>query len=143
VTTNNRAYCWGFGLLGDGNAYAQHLRPVAVTGGLSFRQVSAGAKHNCGVTTDNLAYCWGDNSSGQLGDGTQTERREQVRVAGGRKFSAIDAGSFYTCGLSYPDKRAYCWGANNNGQLGNGTVTARLTPVAVVGDRAFRQVGAG
>src|SRR4051812_33366432 len=50
VTIDNRAYCWGFGLLGDGNAYAQHLRPVAVTGGLRFHQVSAGAKHNCGVT---------------------------------------------------------------------------------------------
>lgn len=39
---------------------------------LTFRQVSAGATHVCGVTTDNRAYCWGANESGELGVGSRS-----------------------------------------------------------------------
>ena len=41
--------------------------PVAVTGGLTFRQVAVGDQHTCGLTTGNQAYCWGQNWYGQLG----------------------------------------------------------------------------
>lgn len=41
---------------------------------LAFRQVSAGGYHSCGVTSANRLYCWGYNASGQLGDGTITNR---------------------------------------------------------------------
>jgi alpha-tubulin suppressor-like RCC1 family protein len=143
VTTDDRAYCWGYGLLGDGTTYNQRLRPVAVAGGHRFHQVSAGINHSCGVTTDYRAYCWGANSEGQLGDGTTTDRLSPVPVAGGRKYRQIDAGAFHTCGLSYPDNRAYCWGSNGSAELGDGTVTGRLTPVAVAGNRQFRQVSMG
>ena len=55
------AYCWGSRRkLGDGTT-GRSLTPVAVVGGLRFREVSAGAVHTCGVTTGNLAYCWGSN----------------------------------------------------------------------------------
>jgi hypothetical protein len=49
---------------------------------LSFRQVSAGHEHTCGVATDNRAYCWGENSAGELGDGTTTICSRPVPVAG-------------------------------------------------------------
>jgi alpha-tubulin suppressor-like RCC1 family protein len=92
-TTNNLAYCWGyngFGELGNGTStgpetcfgYPCSTRPVAVAGGLSFRQVSAGDFHTCGKTTAELSYCWGSNVSGQLGDGTTTDRLVPVAVAG-------------------------------------------------------------
>jgi alpha-tubulin suppressor-like RCC1 family protein len=58
------------------------VRPVAVVGGLSFRQVSAGAIHSCGLTPDDLAYCWGYNSEGQLGDGTTTTKVTPIAVLG-------------------------------------------------------------
>ncbi|MEA2712852.1 MAG: hypothetical protein QOK27_813 [Gemmatimonadales bacterium] len=160
VATDNRAYCWGrnkigivsggitgSGQLGDGTTTDRHS-PVAVAGGLLFRQVSAGAYHTCGVTMDYRAYCWGWNGSsdygyGQLGDGTTTTRLKPVPVLGGHQFRQVSAGSFSTCGVSYPDNRAYCWGWNPYGQLGDGTVMERRTPVAVAGTLRFRQVSAG
>jgi alpha-tubulin suppressor-like RCC1 family protein len=145
VTTDNRAYCWGWGFwgqLGNGDT-ASHFNPVAVAGTLRFRQVSAGGLHTCGVTTDNRAYCWGANF-GALGDGTTTARLKPVAVKGGRLFRQVSASNEgFSCGVSYPDNRAYCWGYNGLGQLGNGTSTDRLAPVAVAGGRQFRHVSAG
>jgi alpha-tubulin suppressor-like RCC1 family protein len=144
VTTDNRAYCWGQGYLGDGSWYDAQPRPVAVAGGLRFTQVSAGGQnHMCGVTTDYRAYCWGFNRSGQLGDGTNTERLTPAPVAGGRRFYHVDAGGDHTCGLSYPDKVAFCWGSNEEGELGDATQIPTATPVAVVPARQLRQVSVG
>lgn len=151
VATDNRVYCWGGnrrGMLGDGTTN-RHLNPVAVAGGLSFRQVSAGVWHTCGVTTDYRAYCWGYNHSGQLGDGTTVQRLRPVAVGGGHLFRQVIAGWWHTCGRSYPDNRAYCWGENGSGQLGDGTggytgeANIRRIPVAVAGGRVFRDLSAG
>lgn len=58
-------------------------------------------------------------------------------------FRQVTAGNFYTCGLT-TGGLAYCWGANDFGQLGNGRAgRAETLPVAVVGDIAFRQISAG
>jgi alpha-tubulin suppressor-like RCC1 family protein len=146
VTTENVAYCWGlnhYGELGDGTT-TDRARPVPVQGGLHFRLVSTGSDHTCGVTTENVAYCWGLNIYGQLGDGTTSDHSTTpVAVAGNRQFRLVDAGVAHTCALSYPDRRAYCWGNNGYGQLGDGSETVRRTPVAVVGARAFRSLAAG
>ena len=144
VTTDNRAYCWGdntYGRLGDGST-TRRLAPYPVAGTLRFRQISAGDSHTCGVTVDQRAYCWGYGRGGALGDGTNTDRRTPVLVTGGRLFRQVDVGDFNTCGVSYPDNRAYCWGYNGSGGLGDGTNTTRSTPVAVSGGRQFRQVEA-
>ena len=144
VTTDDRAYCWGdngSGQLGVGFISSQ-LAPVAVLGGLSFRQVSAGEGHTCGVTTSNIAYCWGNDVVGQVGDGAGHNSGTPVPVAGGLRFRQVHAGENHTCGVT-TDNVAYCWGANYFGALGDGTTTERSTPVAVAGGLSFRQVVAG
>jgi regulator of chromosome condensation (RCC1) repeat-containing protein len=101
----------------------------AVATALVFRQVSTeGGNHTCGVTTDDRAYCWGFNGSGQLGDGTTTNRQLPTAVLGELRFHQVNAGQDHTCGIT-PENRAYCWGLNGSGQLGDGTTANRLTPV--------------
>src|SRR6266404_8115973 len=154
VTSDDLAYCWGYnnyGQLGVGTTDGPELclslgcstRPVAVLGGLRFRQVSAGEDHTCGITTDYRAYCWGLNG-GSLGDGTMLSRSTPVPVAGQLSFRQVSAGDVHTCAVA-TDNRAYCWGYNGSGQLGNGTQSfdPPLTPVAVVGQLQFRQVSPG
>ncbi len=135
LTTDNLAYCWGAGYLGDNNASTNHLKPSKVAGGLHFGQVIAGYYHSCGVTTTKVAYCWGGGSSGQLGDGTTSySRNVPTKVAGGLLFAGVSAGPVgsHTCGITTGNK-IYCWGANAVGQLGDGTTTTRLSPVKVAG----------
>jgi alpha-tubulin suppressor-like RCC1 family protein len=88
------------------------------------------------VTTASLAYCWGHNHSGRLGDGTvNIDRLTPTAVAGGLRFQTVSTSLnwFFTCGLTTGD-RAYCWGDDSWGQLGNGTyANYSETPVAVIG----------
>ena len=95
------------------------------------------------MTTGNRAFCWGRNQEGQLGNGTQSSSRYPKPVSGGLSFERVSAGAgFYTCAETTAN-RAYCWGQNSVGVLGDGTTTNRLTPVAVVGGLFFNQVSAG
>ena len=107
--------------------------PFAVT--LTFAAVTASGLHTCGFTiVTGAAYCWGANGSGQLGDGTMTNRSSPVLVQApaGVSFAAVTGGAAHTCGLTTGlSAAAYCWGGNGSGQLGDGTKTNQLTPVLV------------
>jgi alpha-tubulin suppressor-like RCC1 family protein len=154
VTSDQRAYCWGRnseGELGDGTTQGR-LTPVAVAGSLRFRQISAGFFSTCGVTTDNRAYCWGSNPVGELGDGTTTERVRPAAVAGGRQFKQVQTAFEHACAVTTTGGRIYCWGRNNQGQLGTGSRTGpqtgtygsySSTPVRVASTLTFRQVATG
>ena len=150
---DNRAYCWGYaaeGALGNGTGQPRlRTTPVAVAGGLQFRQVSGGgghypyAGHSCGVTISGEAYCWGRNNVGQLGNGTGGGVSfTPSRVIGGHRFRQIDAGSDYTCAVT-TDNRAFCWGSGRQGQIGDGKTYLRFTPQAVAGGHLFERVTTG
>jgi alpha-tubulin suppressor-like RCC1 family protein len=145
VALSDRALCWGsnmHGQVGDGTMVTERRAPVVVAGNLRFRMVSAGGAgdrgHSCGVTFDERGVCWGSGSAGELGDGTTGQRRLPRLVLGGLHFreviAGIGPGGGYgsTCGVTTVD-RAYCWGADNAGQLGDGSSSSTSTPVAVVG----------
>ena len=100
-------------------------------GGLQFARVTAGAFHACGITGAGVAYCWGSNSSGQVGDGTTTDRNTPQSVSGTIAFTAIGAGFLHTCGLT-ASGTTYCWGDNSSGQVGDGTFNQRVSPTAVL-----------
>jgi alpha-tubulin suppressor-like RCC1 family protein len=51
-------------------------------------------------------------------------------VAGNLTLTQLSAGYSHACGVT-PEGRAYCWGDNHYGELGDGTTTQRLAPVAV------------
>lgn len=144
------------GQLGNGTTDGTRT-PLAVSGGLSFDRVlgkdgNSSLTHTCGVTTDGVGYCWGANFNGELGDpssetcsfdsqeGTITFGCSTVPVAvsGGLSFREIDPGGptltpagNHTCGLT-TDGRIFCWGSNDDGQLGDGTTSSRSSPVEVV-----------
>jgi alpha-tubulin suppressor-like RCC1 family protein len=143
VTTTRQAYCWGF-QVGDGTE-EKRLTPVPLMAGTQFLQIVSGEFHTCGVTfPDRRAFCWGDNQFGELGDGTTAYvRPSPVLVRGGHKWREISLGRWHTCAVTTSDQ-AYCWGRNNDGQLGTGSNPAnKLLPTPVKGGHAFRQIDAG
>lgn len=136
IDNTAHAYCWGQntrGELGTGGTVQNQFSPVPVAGGLTWKQISAGGGHVCGVAAvTGQLYCWGLNSFGQLGDLTQTNRGVPTLVAGGIIWDAVSAGVDHTCGRS-TSGIIYCWGNNANGQLGDGTFNSHNIPIRVVG----------
>jgi alpha-tubulin suppressor-like RCC1 family protein len=111
---------------------------------LHFVAVTAGADHACALTNRGETYCWGSNEFGQLGNGPPdaVPHTIPVRVAGDLKFTTVVAGFTHTCGI-VSDGAAFCWGANDTAQLGDGTMKPNSTPVHVATDVKLRTIGPG
>jgi alpha-tubulin suppressor-like RCC1 family protein len=107
-------------------------------------ELGAGVSHACAIRDDGTAWCWGNNNFGQLGDGTTTARTAPVQVTAPKlpTFTAIAGGLEHTCAVG-ADKTVWCWGHNNEGQLGNGSTSDEHTPVQVAGITAATAIAAG
>jgi len=150
LATTGFVYSWGsnsHGELGVGTVTAISS-PVLVAGigGIgAFRAVAVavGLLSSFGISPQGDAYGWGLNLNGRLGDGTVTARSSPTLVVGGYKFRKLSpSGDQSTYGLT-PDGDVYAWGGNPNGQLGDGTVVSKSSPVLVIGGIKFTDVMAG
>lgn len=142
AAVTNGVRCWGAnesGQLGDGTA-GTHTSPVAVTG-LPAGVVTAfavGDRHSC-AALDGVVYCWGNNRDGQLGDGTVSDSPVPVAVQGiAGTVVALAAGASHSCAQN-ADGALYCWGGNEQSQLGDGTTADRTTAALVSGLAAHVQ----
>jgi alpha-tubulin suppressor-like RCC1 family protein len=128
LTATSQVECWGwahFGQLGDGS-HADRPRAGPVTDLGSARAVTAGGSHACALAGssagDATVKCWGANGFRQLGDGSTGGSSVPVAV---RALSsaprAVSAGAHHTCAVG-GNNLVECWGANGNGQVGNGTI---------------------
>lgn len=107
-----------------------------------LRALAAGVSHSCGLSEDGNAWCWGANESGQLGDGSTTDRTSAVEVLTESTFSALAGGLSHTCGLD-GGGTPFCWGRNLNGQLGNGTRADQRQPGIVSPGSVFLSITSG
>ncbi len=143
IASDNNGYCWGLnsngGPLGN-NSVVNSAVPVAVNtsgvlSGKTLVSMSLGNSFSCAVASDNLAYCWGSNTSGRLGNNSTTSSSVPVAVntsgvLSGKTINAISAGQSHACVIA-SDNQAYCWGSNDDGELGNNSTTSSSVPVAV------------
>lgn len=117
----------------------------ARTDGMAPVTLVASGAHSCMLTADGTAYCWGYNGLGALGTGDSlADNPVPVAVSGGLHFQTLSLSKQggVSCGLVV-DGRAYCWGVNKFGQLGDGTTEGRLLPSAVAGALSFRSIAVG
>jgi len=157
--SDGTVYTWGsntYGKLGDGT-YDDSSTPVKVKKGAydgttylgdnsnnKIIAVALGGDHSTALAADGTVYTWGYNVVGQLGDGTYDDSSTPVKVLKGEyagttylgddpdnKIIAVALGQYYSIALA-ADGTVYTWGYNDNGQLGDGTTTTRLTPVKVL-----------
>ncbi|WP_297589996.1 hypothetical protein [uncultured Mobiluncus sp.] len=150
IDTDGQAWAWGangYGRLGNGKANGRELTPIKVADGHKFTQVTAGAGWTLAIDTDGDAWAWGNNETGQLGDGTTTDRHTPVKVSGGHKFKQIStAGDFAAYGPVVAidtDGDAWAWGDNYGDKLGIGTPNgATPIPHKVKGGHEFKQISA-
>jgi alpha-tubulin suppressor-like RCC1 family protein len=130
-------WCWGLNnayQLGNGTFLPQ-LEPQQVMTSAppqTWRDVSAGVNHTCGVKTDLSLWCWGLNEWGQVGNGTTNVVTVPVEIIDSvTPVDRVTAAGRHTCARRLSGNRLACWGNNNEGQLGDGTRTRSLAPTDV------------
>lgn len=119
---------------GGVNEPAQSINP---------KEIALGATHTCYLNNLNELYCWGSNLYGQVAQNLSLSSvltYEKVNVS--LKFKKIYAGGFHTCGIDENNK-LYCWGRNNNGQLGVGQAANSSTPIVVDGNESYQALALG
>jgi alpha-tubulin suppressor-like RCC1 family protein len=118
--TTGETVCWG------------HSVPQLASSPTQDR-LAVGGDAYCAITNF-VAMCAGQGKTGVLGDGSFdfSVRGPVVPVGKPQAFRDIDVGLTSACGISSEDK-LYCWGANNFGKLGNGTMDVAAQPTRVVG----------
>jgi alpha-tubulin suppressor-like RCC1 family protein len=169
VAADSTLYCWGTdddGRLGDGGANTASDVPVQLAAFASkAAMVTAGGAHTCAVAETSagnihlVTWCWGANGSGQLGDDNGgTGQTAPVTAAAGapemdKNFvfatnehlhRRLSAGGLHTCAIQ--DNLAYCWGANDEGQVGANSATATFdvpTLVSTLGTANWDRISAG
>ncbi len=143
IDSDGTLWSWGdngSGQLGDGTTTKRNT-PVRVQketeagvfedNTTKWKAVAVGDRVTVGLAEDGTLWSWGLNTSGQLGDGTTTNRNTPVRVQkAGITWKAVSAGYYHTVGLA-EDGSLWSWGVNDVGQLGDGTTTERNTPVKI------------
>ncbi|MEO5677219.1 MAG: choice-of-anchor D domain-containing protein, partial [Usitatibacter sp.] len=137
---------WGSnaaGQLGHGSPNSSERYFVEVVGLGGVASITAGKYHSVAVKADGTVWAWGLNAEGQVGDGSQVATRlAPVQVPGLTAVTAIAAGGRHTLALR-ADGTLVAWGANENGQLGDGSTAQRRSPVAVSGLSNVVAIAAG
>ena len=102
----------------------------------SARAIAAGRSHTISIRNDGTVWNWGAGESGQLGDGNSgigVRAVTPVQVSGLNGVDAVAGGNGFAYALK-SDGTVWGWGANSQGQLGDGTTeNVRSRPVQTVG----------
>jgi len=140
--------CWGdnrTAQLGDGTTENSFDELRTVDGISDVQLLSVGEDFSCAVAQRAEVRCWGLDYQGQLGDGrTLTIGGPTTAVPEVTGAVGLSTGRSHACAVA-ADGQVRCWGANDSGQLGDGSRTTRLVPARTKGaaDTVALSAGAG
>ena len=142
IMTDNAVKCWGeaaHGQLGHGVHSGWHASPFLAVMGANVTpiEMAAGFHHTCSIYDDYNLYCWGDNFWGQVGNnGTLGGANEDVGyptlipLPQNRTAIAVNLGGDSSCTI-LDNGSGMCWGLNDHGQLGDGTMADKNAPTPI------------
>jgi alpha-tubulin suppressor-like RCC1 family protein len=136
VKTDGTLWTWGYntcGQLGDGTTTNRCSPGTTAGGGTTWCQATIWRREASAIKTDGTLWTWGRNNSGQLGDGTTTNRCSPGTTAGGGTTWCQIGSISYMLSAIKTDGTLWTWGCNNCGQLGDGTTTNRCSPGSTAG----------
>jgi alpha-tubulin suppressor-like RCC1 family protein len=150
ILVNGLAWSWGdnqYGQCGCGSTAAVVTSPTPVDqGSTRYTWIDQGGDlttdgHELAIDTTGDVWAWGDNARGQLGIGTEVNSNVPVAVVGlPADILDVRAGGMHSLALDSAGN-VWAWGANQYGQVGNGTTSDALLPGEVLS--GVSQISAG
>jgi alpha-tubulin suppressor-like RCC1 family protein len=133
VLIDTEVRCWGANFYGQVGAAGTD--PVTVPHVVDLPPVKAIAVRlsaTCALAIDGTVWCWGKHLNGQQWNGTgYTSSPVQVGGLEGMTVDRISVGSIHGCAVSAGGLEVRCWGNNDAGQLGDGTLNSHVAAVSV------------
>ena len=149
IKTDGTLWTWGRGTsgeLGNGSSSVNVSNPQQVTnGGTTWKQVACGYNYMGAIKTDGTLWTWGANNAGQLATGGITSRNIVGQtVSAGTNWKQVYCGTSGFMGALKTNGTLWNWGSNANGELGDTTITTRLSPVqTIAGGTNWKQAAGG
>ncbi|MBU1240570.1 hypothetical protein KKF84_11615 [Myxococcota bacterium] len=142
-TPSGATKCWGadgFGQLGTGGNGVFSTTPISIQwgGGIinepQLLFLAIGQQHVIGIDHNGIPWAWGSQPYGQFGDSTLDSSDIPINTLTSGiddpPYSHVTSGMYFSCMLDHSGA-AWCWGLNDQGMHGNGTVVNSNVPVAV------------
>ena len=132
LTSDGGVWCWGQISNAQGYFDAQPAPGRIADLPPDIVEIAVGWGHACALAGAGTLWCWGRDDDGELGDGsTALFGTDPLQVTAlGHAVAHVVAEGANTCAV-LNDGTLWCWGANDVGQLGNGTTDDSAVPVAV------------
>ena len=155
IKTDGSLWAWGwnsYGQLGDGTGgdeAGEHNKnvPTRIGDATDWKTVSAGGEHSLAIKTDGSLWAWGKNWYGSLGDGIDEDNNVPVRIGDAVDWKVVSAGGTWVAGGHFlgikSDGSLWAWGANEEGQLGDGTRKHKGDPVCIGDATDWKTISAG
>jgi alpha-tubulin suppressor-like RCC1 family protein len=152
LSSTGRVFTWGYnakGQLGDGTTIDRYT-PTEITSqfnlnsGETITSITLGYWNSSALSSTGRVFTWGWNDDGQLGDGTTTNRTTPTEITSQFNFTAGETITSVSLGWQHSsaftsEGRVFTWGKNDDGQLGDGTTTSRLTPTEITSQFNFTE----
>ena len=147
IKTDGTLWLWGYnarGQLADNTTVSKSSPVQTISAGTNWKQIACGFESVAAIKTDGTLWLWGNNSNGQIGDNTRTNRSSPIQtIAGGTNWKQVSCGSGHAAAIK-TDGTLWLWGYNGSGQLGNNTVADKSSPVqTIAGGTNWKQVACG
>jgi len=131
VKTDGTLWAWGlntFGELGDGTLNNSNV-PIQIGTSTNWKSISIGKYQSYALKQDGTLWAWGLNDVGQLGDGTLVDKSTPVQIGTNTDWYYLGFSESQGEFAIKQNGSLWGWGANNNGQIGDGTTINRIAPI--------------
>jgi alpha-tubulin suppressor-like RCC1 family protein len=135
IKTDGTLWTWGrnyLGRLGDNTTVHKSSPVQTVAFGTNWKSVFAGVFYTAAIKTDGTLWSWGSNAYGNIGDNTNVSKSSPVQtITRGTNWKQVSLNRSHTTAIK-ADGTLWAWGWNDNGQLGDNTVTSRSSPIQTI-----------